>query len=586
MDQNKFISIFCARPQNFAWFLGAGASRSSGLPTASDIIWDLKLRHYCREENQDISQQDIQNHAVRARIQAFMDSRGFPPLWADDEYTVYFEKIFGDDKERQRRYINAILSEDKVTLTVGNRVLGALVASGLCRILFTTNFDSIVEKAVAEVSGQSLAAYHLEGSHVANKALNNEEFPIYSKLHGDFRYDTLKNLSSDLAVQNAALSECLINAGNRFGFVVVGYSGRDKSIMELLEKVLEFNNPFPHGLYWLGIKGIKVPPVVTGLLEKAKAKGINADYVEIETFDAVMLRLWRNTDNKQRELDSQVRRTRDTAVSISLPRAGNQKPLIRLNALPIISKPQQCLELLFNTSKSWKDLFEARNNSDGNLIFTKAETVWCWGTRDRVKKIFGTELSSIQVREVPLDLNVPENLHVKGFIADGLCVALARAKPLLCRSNRTSSFLVIDPHADDQSQLDPLYEVVGKESGIVKDLYAPVTEEYPNPEEVSWAEALRVSIELKDEKLWILIDPDIWIWPPRARKSAADFMAQRRSDRYNKKHSQLIDAWIKIILDEEKRNSEINLSAFDAGYSEENPSFCIGNRSAFSRRLT
>ncbi len=40
-----------------------------------------------------------------------MDSRGFPALWDDDEYTAYFENIFGNDKERQRKYISAILSE-------------------------------------------------------------------------------------------------------------------------------------------------------------------------------------------------------------------------------------------------------------------------------------------------------------------------------------------------------------------------------------------------------------------------------------------------------------------------------------------
>src|ERR1700728_3172923 len=97
IDQGELTGIFCARPQNFAWLLGAGASATAGLPTATDIIWDLKRRYYCREENQDISRQDMQNEPVRARIQAFMESRGFPQLWAADEYTAYFEKIFGSD---------------------------------------------------------------------------------------------------------------------------------------------------------------------------------------------------------------------------------------------------------------------------------------------------------------------------------------------------------------------------------------------------------------------------------------------------------------------------------------------------------
>jgi hypothetical protein len=78
-DKYQLISIFCARPQQFAWFLGAGTSAVAGLPTAVDVIWYLKLRYYCREENQKLSRQDLQIAAVRERIQTFMLSRGFPP---------------------------------------------------------------------------------------------------------------------------------------------------------------------------------------------------------------------------------------------------------------------------------------------------------------------------------------------------------------------------------------------------------------------------------------------------------------------------------------------------------------------------
>src|SRR5215216_3828777 len=98
MDQYELASIVCARPQQFAWFLGAGTSAVAGLPTATDIIWDLKRRYYCREENQDISRQDVQVDAVRARIQSYMLSRGFPDHGDPREYTTYFEKIFGGDK--------------------------------------------------------------------------------------------------------------------------------------------------------------------------------------------------------------------------------------------------------------------------------------------------------------------------------------------------------------------------------------------------------------------------------------------------------------------------------------------------------
>ncbi|SEL38805.1 SIR2 family protein [Nitrosovibrio tenuis] len=359
MKQSDLTARFVQRPQNYAWFLGAGASRNSGLPTATDILLDLKRRYYRQEENQDISPQDIQNEAVQTRIQSFMDSRGFPARWSENEYTTYFEKIFGENTERQRQYISAILSEDKVALSVGNRVLGALMSEKLCRAVFTTNFDTVVEKAIAEMSGRSLSAYHLEGAHNAKNALDNEEYPFYCKLHGDFRYDSIKNFSSDLEKQNDALSACLVNAGNRFGFIVVGYSGRDKSVMELFHQVLETQNPFPHGLYWTGIKGTSINPAVTVFLEKARNKDIDAQYVEIETFDSFMLRLWRNIDGKPPQLDTKVRKARLSEVNIELTPSGQQGPVLRLNAFPILSTPQKCLSLTFKSPKDWGELREA-----------------------------------------------------------------------------------------------------------------------------------------------------------------------------------------------------------------------------------
>lgn len=585
MNQSELTSIFCERQQNYVWFLGAGASRSAGLPTAADIIWDLKRRYYCREENQDISRQDIQNASVRARIQAFMVSKGFPEQWAENEYPTYFEKIFGTDKERQRRYLKAILSEDRVTLSVGNRVLGALISSGFCRIAFTTNFDSVVEKAVAEVSGQSLSTYHLEGSHAANEALNNEEFPLFCKLHGDFRYDSLKNLPEDLTRQNDQLSKCVVNAGNRFGFIVTGYSGRDESVMSLFRSVLTTHNPFPHGLFWTGLKGSCMPSSVEGLLADAREKGVNAQYVEIETFDALMLRLWGNTEAKPADIDRKVRKTQTAVVNIPLSAAGRGKPIMRLNALPVTSWPTRCQVLSFSKPKEWADLRAAQRNTENNLILTKSESVWCWGAQPYIREEFGKELISID----PFDLSqkiadLHENLHVKGFLEEALCAALVRGKPLLARTTRTSSFLIADRHSEDQSRLDPLFSVVGKLHGEIAGLFAPADIEHPGLERVAWAEAVRVSIDIKNGKFWLLLDPDIWIWPSRARKSATDFMDRRRSDRYNKKFNKLIDAWIQIALGTNERNAEISISAFDEGGESENPSFKIGTRTGFAQK--
>lgn len=584
MNQSEFTSIFCTRPQNFAWFVGAGASRTAGLPTATDVIWDMKKRYYSREENQDISRQDIQNQAVRERIQSFMLSRGFPAEGEEGEYAVYFEKIFGDDKERQRKYLKAALSEDKVTLAVGNRVLGALLSSGLSRAAFTTNFDTVVERAVAEVSGTSLAAYHLEGSHAAAQALNNEEYPLYVKLHGDFRYDSLKNLPADLSTQNDDLARCMVNAGNRFGFVVAGYSGRDASIMALFRAVLAGQNPFPHGLFWTGMKGAAPPAPVAALLAQARSQGVTAHYVEIETFDALMLRLWRNIEPKSEDLDAKIRKSRITSVNIPLPAPGARDPLLRTNALPLLSVPAQCLSLSFASPKTADELRLARDTAKSRVILARSRTGLCWGDEKSVKDTYGADLLTVSAVDLPGDLSHPENLDLKGFVEEAICAALGKDKPLVCRNTRSGSFLIANPTAPTKDALAPLVAVVKSAGGNVPGVKTVATEQRP-AEQVRWAESLRISLEIKNGQRWLLIEPDIWIWPQHARKDAATFMEKRRSDRYNKVHDALLGAWIRIILGTDKVNTSVTLRAFDEGSDAGNPAFMIGSRTAFSRRL-
>lgn len=557
----------------------------SGLPTAADIIWDLKRRHYCREENQEISRQDMQNEAVQDRIQSFMDSRGFPPLWADNEYTTYFEKIFGQDKERQRAYLRGILAEDRVTLTVGNRIMGALLAAGLTRIVFTTNFDSVVERAFAELSARSLAAYHLEGSVAAVQALNNEEFPLYCKLHGDFRYDSVKNLSDDLAQQDRQLAVAMQSAAARFGFIIAGYSGRDASVMGLFHDALAQPNPFPGGLFWTTIKGAPILPAVTELIAAAQARGVNAHIVAIETFDALLLRLWRNISDKPLELDAKVRRTLPATVNIPVPATGTAKPLVRLNALPIRSLPGKCLLVRVKRPLDWTDLRALQRNAHSHLIFTKANEIWCWGSRSEVEAVFADNLVEIIDRDLPADLNAPQNLHVKGFLEEALATALARGRPLLARSRRTGTILITDPHAEDKTPLDPVFNTVGKLSGDIAGMFAPVTDEHPKPAKISWAEAVRVSITQKQGEIWAVLDPDIWIWPPRAREVATDFMDQRRRGRFNNKYNTLLDAWVQVLIGSNERRTTVSLRAFDGAAGPANPAFELGSQTAFAYRL-
>jgi hypothetical protein len=103
MDQVQLVQLLSESASQFSWLLGAGASQSAGLPTAWDVIWDLKRRHYNLKENQQISPNDVQNAGVQEKISAYMEAQGFPPPGDPKEYSACFELIFGDEYDRQSK---------------------------------------------------------------------------------------------------------------------------------------------------------------------------------------------------------------------------------------------------------------------------------------------------------------------------------------------------------------------------------------------------------------------------------------------------------------------------------------------------
>ena len=321
------------------------------------------------------------------------------------------------------------------------------------------------------------------------------------------------------------------------------------------------------------------------LISAARAKGVNASTVAIETYDSILMRLWRNVENKTKETDDKVRRTSVAEVNIPLPGVGKSGPLLRLNALPVLAVPAKCLDLAFASPKEWADLRQVQKDKALDAIFTKAETVWCWGDEAELKAAFGPDLRSIGKRAVPADLSVPGNLHVHGFVEEALCKALARERPLISRKTRNDAVLIVDSKATDVGALDPLFQVVGKCHGAVDSVFAPATAEHPHAVKVTWAECVRISLDYKEDRLWLQLDPDIWIWPTRAREAAVKFLDQRRGNRFNKVYNQLLNAWIRILFASDDRNVEIEVSAFDTGNDASNPKFKLSNRTGFARRL-
>ena len=87
---------------------------------------------------------------------SYVDSKGYPALWSSAEYLFYFDLTFGKDYSSQQQYIRDQLESQKISLNVGHRILAAFLEMGLAKVIFTTNFDEVIETAFSAVAGKQL----------------------------------------------------------------------------------------------------------------------------------------------------------------------------------------------------------------------------------------------------------------------------------------------------------------------------------------------------------------------------------------------------------------------------------------------
>jgi hypothetical protein len=250
----EFLRLFPIRATSLAWFLGAGASASARLPTAGDLIWRFKRTLYCTSAKVDPRTcDDLGNEVVRARLQHYLNGTGkYPAANSPEEYASYFELTYPDPADR-RRFIETMLH--RATPAFGHQILAALMKVGKVRLVWTTNFDRLVEDAAAVTFGSTaaLTVSTIDSSSVAMRGLNDGSWPLLGKLHGDFQSVALNNTTEELKTQKSALRATLIESCMRFGLIVAGYSGRDESVMNALEEAVSQPNAYPGGLFWFAL---------------------------------------------------------------------------------------------------------------------------------------------------------------------------------------------------------------------------------------------------------------------------------------------------------------------------------------------
>ncbi|PDO88590.1 SIR2 family protein [Kosakonia sacchari] len=275
-DLADYIRIRSGASPNYSLFLGAGASVTSGIQTAHQLVQEWRKEIFSRLSHEPYT---TETKAIEWLAEKHPD-------WYDqnNEYSSLFEKKF-DLPSQRRRFVE--LQVDKKLPSIGYAYLVELFESNFFDTIFTTNFDDLINEAFYQFSSdRPLLCAH--DSSINGISVTSSR-PKIIKLHGDYLFDSIKSSLKETESLEINTREKLIEFTKEYGLIFVGYAGNDNSIMEVLKYLLKQNDYLRNGIYWCKRKEDQVTPELFKLLSQDKVY-----WVEIDGFDEFMAELTHN----------------------------------------------------------------------------------------------------------------------------------------------------------------------------------------------------------------------------------------------------------------------------------------------------
>lgn len=267
MNTREFLFTFKDIHENshdrrFCFILGAGASRSSGIPTGATLAdqWLKEIKERLGEEDENYT--------------SWLSDKNIDVTSPALHYSDIFDKRYSYDVQSGYDYINKIMANARPEF--GYAVLAQLLSNFHHNIIITTNFDNLIEEALYTYTDKRpLVCGHESLASFAKKSLNR---PLLVKIHRDRFFDPINSKQG-----TSTLHSNWVNALNNIFRdcipVFMGYGGNDGSLMTYLED-LQLNDNF----FWCEVS--EPNERVKKLITKHNGK-----LVKIEGFDEFMFHM-------------------------------------------------------------------------------------------------------------------------------------------------------------------------------------------------------------------------------------------------------------------------------------------------------
>ena len=198
-----------------ALLLGSGVSRAAQIPTGWEIVLDLiaKLAH-------------LQNDPCGPDPVAWYRSK----YGVDPDYAELLDQIAKSPEERQQLLAGYFEPTDEEREdgsklpTAAHRAIAKLVARGYVRVIVTTNFDRLVERAIED---EGITPTVLSTPDAIEGALPLvHQRCVVVKVHGDYLDTRIKNTPQELGDYDGRVNSLLDRILDEFGVVICGWSGQ------------------------------------------------------------------------------------------------------------------------------------------------------------------------------------------------------------------------------------------------------------------------------------------------------------------------------------------------------------------------
>jgi hypothetical protein len=418
-------SLAVNRGRPVCLLLGAGASISSGMPSAQRCIWEWKQDIFATN-NPALRESvgELSLPGTRRRIQRWLDQRGhYPAADSPEEYSFYARECYPTGQDR-RSFFQSYVSQTKPY--TGYRLLPLLTKAGLIRTIWTTNFDGLIGRACAAANIVCIEV-GIDTAHRLARPHTHGELRVVS-VHGDYRYDDLKNTSVELQNQEADLRNELLHELKDYDLVVIGYSGRDESLMSILHQA--YTKQTRCRLYWCGF-GENIPGSVERLLTDTRKAGTEVFYIPTEGFDNIISRL------ALRQLDGDILTDAKKVLAVASESSNSLEAfsapqldatsLVKSNAYSL-SYPRQALKLDIDIPKgtNQRAWLNERLTTNAGVTVAMDDGALALSTSQEIQKAFGVTLRSNPVAVALSEEDVAKDGRIRSLLRRALIQSVAK----------------------------------------------------------------------------------------------------------------------------------------------------------------